>query len=244
MNRQLSFCSFTLKLSVMCLGLFLSGCLSRKIENLKETYSVLPNTSKQIDIPKYQSPHNLEGLYYNYWHYAKQKEKQLDLKNLEVNYQDTVLRIWITNPIGKKGQPHGLINLEKHLDSFTFNLVFMKVDFAYSGLTETITTKSIVNLKPKNVTWQALWDSLYFYKIDKIETDELIANYYKNNEGYSNLAPTFAFEYSVPVQYRFYQFNNFEPKVDKFWQAKNIAAILDLLDREFDWNKRGSRYFR
>ncbi|MCU0443026.1 MAG: hypothetical protein MUE96_11560 [Bacteroidia bacterium] len=236
------FCLFTLILGIYVL--LVTGCLSKKIERLKEEYSIVPTTSKQIDIPKYEKPHNLAGLYYNYWHYAKQKERQLELSSLETNYVDTIFRIWITNSSGRKGQPHGLINLSKHLDSFYCQLVFMKVDFTYSGLKETITTKSVLYLDPKNISWQQLWDSLYFYKIDKIETDDLIPNYYKGNEGYNNYLPTFSFEYSVPNQYRFYQFNNYEPKVTQFWQAKNVDSILELLNREFDWNKRGSVYFR
>ena len=93
------------------------------------------------------------------------------------------------------------------------------------------------------MTWEAIIDSLYKLNFNELPTDEEIPGYYYDNSNYANNLPTFSFEYADVNTYRFYQYNNIYRAPDKFWQAKNVISILDLLEEEFEWNTRGYNYF-
>lgn len=229
---------------VIVITLSLSSCMSSRIAKIKENYTQVPkSTTKTLDIPTYKSPHPLAGLEYNYWHYAKQKEKQLGLASLETSNLKNVFRVWITNPVGTLSQPHGLVYIECNSDSCYGELILMRVKFDRRNLTETITETKRTTLSPSNLTWSAISDSLINLKFHELPTDELIPDYYPNNSGYATSGPTFSFEYSNPSEYRFYQYNDIYRVHDKFWQPENVIKILDLLESEFQWDTRAREYF-
>jgi hypothetical protein len=217
---------------------FVTGCASMKISQMSQlssNYSPIPETTKFLDIPKYDVKHQFNGYPFVYWHFAKQKENQLDLENAELSNDSLIFRVWITNPIGKRGQPHGLIEIKNDSSKWTANLYAMYVDFNANNLSETIVKFEKMEITPKRNDWNFIVNSLYRLKFDILPTDEFIPNYYKDNSGYSNNSPTFSFEYATKNQYRFYQYNNAERKSNEFWQAKNVSTILDLLDEELNW---------
>jgi len=222
----------------------LSGCAFLQLTPSTSSYTPIPKTVKEMDIPRYDVKHQFNGYPFVYWHFAKQKEKQLNLESAELSNDSLIFRLWITNPAGKKGQPHGLIEIKHDFYKWTGNLYFMYVDFNASNLSETITKYEKFELSPKKNDWNFIVDSLSQLKFDILPTDEAIPNYYENNSGYGNNSPTYSFEYATQKLYRFYQYNNVEQKSDKFWQAESVLKIMELLDDEFNWNNLGHNYFK
>ena len=206
-----------------------------QMSQLSSNYSPIPETTKWLDIPKYDVKHEFSGYPFVYWHFSKQKEKQLSLESAELSSDSLIFRIWITNPVGKRGQPHGLIEIKNDSSKWTANLYAMYVDFNENSLSETIIKSKKTEITTKN-DWNFIVDSLYRLKFDILPTDESIPNYYKDNSGYSNNLTTYSFEYATNRQYRFYQYNYPARKSNEFWQAKNVLKILKLLDDELTWN--------
>lgn len=225
-----------LKFIIFLLFFSASGCAFMKLSDLDSYYTPIPETCKAVDIPKYDEKHQFKGYPFIYWNFCKQKEKQLNLESAELSNDSLIFRLWITNPSGQKGQPHGLIEIKNDFTGWSGNLYFMRVDFNINNLSETIKSFKKIELKPEKNNWEFIIDSLYQLKFDILPTDEAIPNYYAKNLGYNNNSPTYSFEYTTNKSYRFYQYNNVNEKIDEFWQAYNVLKILDLLEDEFHWN--------
>ena len=215
--------------------LLVTGCASMKSSRLTSNFSLIPETTKELDIPKYDENHQFNDFPFIYWHFCKQKEKQLGLESAELSNDSLIFRVWITEPVGRKGQPHGLIEIKHDFSKWTGSLYYMYVDFETNNLTETITDYGKIVVNPKKNDWDFVIDSLYKLNFDVLPTDDAIPNYYAENSGYNNNFPTYSFEYSTKNQYRFYQYNYPARKANEFWQAKNAMGILDLLDDELNW---------
>lgn len=204
-----------------------------------EIVTPIPESHKNLFIPTYP-----DSTPYFYWHLAKKKEAQLELPKLENASTFQTFRIWITNTVRRRSQPHGLINISCEQESCSGNLYLMRVDFNSRELSETIQSKQVTLLEPTNLSWKEISDSLIMLKFDQLPTDQEIYNYYEEDEGYANNLPTFSFEYSTNIEYRFYQYNDIYRNPDDFWQVQNVISILDLLEDEFQWNTQATEYFR
>lgn len=228
---------------VTAIPFLLNGCIAKKIETIKANYSTIPDSPKELDIPIYESPHYFAGLPYNYWHYAKQKERQLGIPKLEISGIEQVFRVWITNPVGTVNQPHGLIRIVCDSGSCSGELIFMRVNFDKRVLKEEIVELNREDLSSTNMTMKEVADSLILLKFDKLPTDQQIPNYYENEGGYLNNTTTFSFEYSTPQEYRFYQYNDLYRTNEEFWQVQNVLKIFELLESEFQWDTRARQFF-
>lgn len=229
---------------MMLVVLFVGACSPVRLNKIDTFYTPLPESSKQLDIPKYGNDHRLSGYPYVYWHFCKQKQQQLKLQSPETSSDSLLFRMWITNPVGRAGQPHLLLELRKDSISWHGTLVLMRVDFQSKTLKETITRSKTTDLKPLSTSWEKLADSLKFYQADILPTDDQIPGYYDNYSGYGNNNMTFSFEYATKESYRFYQYNDIYRVPDKFWQPQNVINILNLLEREFQWDAQARDYFR
>lgn len=232
-------------LIIIVISIIMTACVSMKLSKLDTYYTPIPETSKKLDIPKYTDEHQFRGYPYIYWNFCKQKQNQLGLTQPETSGDSLIFRIWITNPVGKKGQPHGLVEIKNDSTGWNGKLILMRVDFKLGNLSETVIEKEIIELKPIKTDWKSVVDSLIELKIAELPTDDLIPNYYADNPdgGYGNTSPTFSFEYATPDIYRFYQYNNVYRVADKFWQPKNVIDILGLLEEEFNWDTEARKYF-
>lgn len=230
--------------AILILAFLVSGCISMKLKKLSATYTHIPETQKTLDIPRYNTNHPLNGYPFMYWHFCKQKEKQLSMESPETSNDSLLFRLWITNPVGRKNQPHGMLQIKQDSSKWSADLYLMYVNFSVNDLSETITKYEKIELTPAKNDFKFIVDSLYQLKFDELPTDEAIPGYYKRNEAYTNNLPTFSFEYSTDSIYRFYQYNNFDEKRIEFWQANHVYLILDLLEDEFGWNTLGHDYFR
>ena len=213
------------------------------VDKLLQRMTPIPTTEKKLEIPFYEEYKN-EKVPFVYWHFSKQKEKQLGLRSPELDKNSTIFRLWITNPSGSKNQPHALIEIVKDSAGWDGRLILMRVNFDQKKLAETITKSEIVELTPAESDWANVMDSLIYYKINELPTDENIPNYYKGNNKYNNNDPTYSFEYSTADSYRFFQYNDIYRAIDKFWQPQNVDKILDLLNRNFNWYETGRKYFK
>lgn len=196
-------------------------------ELLREKIPPLPTSNKKMDVPKYDN-----GKPFVYWYFDKQKESQLKLTQPETSPDSLLIRIWVAAPTTKKNQRHQLVEIRRANNNWTGQVINMSVDFKMNKLEETITNYSATQVKPIT-SWKTVIDSLFYFKIDSLPTDENLPNYISQSTNYSNRAPTFSFEFSTPNIYRFYQYNNVWYIMDKYWQAKNVVKITNLLDREF-----------
>lgn len=220
-----------------------SSCAPMNLSKLSTFYTPIPETFKKLDIPKYGNKHQFKGYPYIYWNFCKQKQKQLGLESLETSKDSLIFRMWITNPVSKKGQPHGLVEIKYDSTGWNGKLVLMHVDFKLGNLSETITDSKVIDLKPLKTDWTTVVDSLIKLKISELPTDDSIPGYYSGNSGYGSNSPTFSFEYSTKDLYRFYQYNDIYRAADKFWQPKKVIDILSLLEDEFQWDTQARKYF-
>ncbi len=216
----------------------IAGCTPLLKNDRGKYITSIPQTPKTLDIPKYAN-----GYPFTYWHFCKQKEKQLGLESPERTIDSLRYRVWITNPIGTKNQSHGLIEIKYDSSKWTGRLILMRVDLDARHLSETINKFDTWNLTPKT-SWNSIIDSLIKLKIDSLPTDEKIQNYYTEDTRYNNNEATYSFEYSTRSNYRFYQYNNIYRVPDKFWQAKNVVLVGNLLEREFKWDSIARKYFK
>jgi hypothetical protein len=230
-------------LIIVMISIFTSACVSMKLKKLDTYYTPIPETTKTLDIPKYGEDHQFSGYPYTYWNFCKQKQKQLGLVSPETSKDSFIFRMWITNPVGRTGQPHGLVEIKKDSIGWNGKLILMHVDFKMSNLSETVTDSKVIGLKPLKTDWESVVDSLIKLKIAELPTDDLIPDYYSVNNGYGSNSPTFSFEYATQDIYRFYQYNNVYRVADKFLQPKNVIDILGLLEEEFNWDTEARKYF-
>ncbi|MDL2297459.1 hypothetical protein LJC37_05845 [Bacteroidales bacterium OttesenSCG-928-E04] len=163
------------KIIIVFIGLLITRCMPMvNMTEIRNNYSQIPKSSKIIDIPKYNdSTHGLNGLPYVYWNFCKQKERQLKLVNPETSSDSLIFRIWITNPVGSMGQPHGLIEIRYDSLKWNGNLTLMNVNFNSNNLAETITKYEIWELQPKKRTWEMIVDSLFKLKMVVVSDSEL-----------------------------------------------------------------------
>ena len=221
----------------------ISGCMSVNVKEMDTFYSKVPQTNKELYIPKYKPDSQFKERPFVYWHFCKLKQSQLGLVSPETSKDNLIFRVWVTNTNSRNNQPHGLLEIKKDSSKWVAQLTLMYVDFKLRTLNEKIGKRDIYDLQPKNMTWEAIIDSLYKLNFNELPTDEEIPGYYYDNSNYANNLPTFSFEYADVNTYRFYQYNNIYRAPDKVWQAKNVISILDLLEEEFEWNTRGYNYF-
>ena len=105
---------------------------------MSELITPIPESHKNLYIPTYP-----DSTPYVYWHLSKQKEAQLELPKLETADTFQTFRVWITTPVGRKSQPHGLINIICEMETCTGTLFLMKVDISNRNLSETIKDKKV-----------------------------------------------------------------------------------------------------
>lgn len=218
--------------------IILVGCYTYTQTDTTKYLTPIPTTTKTLDIPKYPTGHP-----FTYWHFTKQKEKQLGLSSPEKNSDSLLYRIWITNPAGMQNQPHGLIEIKYDSTKWVGQLILMRVDLNSRILDETITTSKIWTLTPKT-SWKYVTDSLYNLDIQTLPTDEKIPYYYNETNRYNDNSITFSFEYSTKTSYRFYQYGNIYRDPQKYWQPRYVISMLDLLRAELKWDSIARDHFK
>jgi hypothetical protein len=198
----------------------------KKLEKILDKITPIPQSNKTLDIPKYEN-----GYPFIYWHYCKQKQAQLRLSSPEISDDSLILRVWLTAPFTKKNQRQDLTEVSYVNGRWVARVTNMRVDL--KGKTEEkISNFTITEVSPV-ATWKHLIDSLYYYHVDSLPTDEKLPNYRFLTSNYSNRAPTWCFEYATRGMYRFYQYNDPWKLAEHYDEAIDAANILHMLNREF-----------
>lgn len=200
-------------------------CFGQKAVRNKIT--PIPNSQKTIDIPKYPT-----GEPFVFWHFCKQKETQLGMSSAENSIDSILIRVWVTVPTRKKNQQQDVIELRYNNNQWTAVVVNMRVDLNDRKLQELITQRQQTIVNPRS-NWNNVRDSLFYYQINALPTDEQLPNYNASGTAYLNHSPTFCFEYTTPKSYRFYQYSNLAQNAYRYPEAMNVSNMLSFLDKEF-----------
>ncbi len=170
------------------------------------------------EIPTY--PDGSQDIFYKL---AKTKQKQLGLDSLESGFDNLQIRIWYDFSLVRERRLIVITNRGTNWKATIYNL---QVD--WDGHTETIISKTVKQVTPKS-SWQIFLQKLMNFQVLTLPDQNDIPSYEGGNDG-----NTYNVEVATKNQYRFYGY--WEPQMyqDKYWQAKNMADILNLIKREFD----------
>ena len=234
------------KASTLCglLAMLLAGCSilplppppsPRPVTN----HAVVPETSKELDIPHYNEFSDKSGKPFFYYTTAKQREKQLHLTQPELTQDDILLRVWWTLPHNLT-QPGILFEFVKNNGEWSGRELKYKVKFdPWQNFEE------ISNVKTREFIptpgWDAFENLLTQCEISTLTTCDWVEDY---NFWISQLIQTtpprtlsatpfhvFSVEYATPQKYRFYAYFCADLLQDKIREAELFCTFLDALDK-------------
>lgn len=151
----------------------------------------------------------------------KDKQKQLGLDSLENGFANLQIRLWYDYSLIRERR---LLVISNIGTKWTATVYYMQVD--WDGQTETIRSKKVYNLRPKS-GWAIFSKKLLDLKIVTLPTQDDVKGYSGGMDG-----STYNVEIATKNQYRFYGYWEPEQFQDKFWQAKYMADILNLIELE------------
>ena len=197
---------------------FFSGCKDR-INIPQQPFPFVDSTKPfKKEIPIFQ-----DGDTTIFYEVAKEKQRQLGLDSLENGFANLQIRIWYDFSLVTQRK---LVIISNTQENWSAKVYDLKVD--YDGIKETILTKYSYYKTP-NSGWANFSKKLLDLKI-------LTLPDHFDIPGYANSRATDGNTYNVEVatknQYRYYGY--WEPDLykNKYWEAKNMAAILELLHQE------------
>jgi hypothetical protein len=151
----------------------------------------------------------------------KEKQMQLGLDNLERGFDSLEIRIWYDFSFIDDRRLVVIRNKHHVWKAIVYN---MHVD--WDGQKETILSKSVQEITPAS-GWNHFSSQLMELKILDLPNCDKISGYEFGFDGV-----TFNVEFATWDQYRYYGYWEPRGNQDKFWQAKNMCDILDLLEEE------------
>jgi hypothetical protein len=174
------------------------------------------DTSKfKRDVPKEKEgfPENLTRIYD-----TRQKVKKMKLDNLENGYDSLQIRIWYDYEL----------KIEKNMLIIKCqNGVWSAISYIYEDRGDTIAKFRKEHLSPK-AGWNSFINELYALKIATLPDMHQIPGMEGGLDGI-----TYNIEYATKYQYRYYGYWGPAEFQDKYWQAKNMVKILNLIEKEF-----------
>lgn len=198
--------------------LFLVGCQGQTNSKKQPISFVDTARSFRKEIPTFS-----DGKIDLFYLLAKDKQTQLGLDIIENGFNNLQIRVWYdySRVIERK-----LVIITNKDSAWTATVYNLKVN--WDGETETIISKQVRQVTPKS-GWVNFAEKLMNLKIVTLPTMNSISGYEGGKDG-----KMFNVEIASKNQYRFYSY--WEPQVyqDKFWQAKNIAELLDLFRTELN----------
>ena len=171
------------------------------------------------EIPKYSN-----GEVELFYKLAGQKGKQLGLENLDNGFDGVQIRLWYDYSLTINRE---LLVLIKNDSRWTAAYFDFTVDWNYKKQTETIKKVIKKELSPKS-GWVSFISELYQLKIDTLPNMVDIPGLSLGTDGI-----TYNIEYADKDKYRFFGYHLPELHQNKAWQAKNMVAILKLVEKEF-----------
>jgi hypothetical protein len=194
---------------------FFAGCSDAIHSNSPSEYDDMAKPFKK-EIPIYQN-----GAVDIFYELAKAKEKQLGLDSIENGFDNLQIRVWYDFALVRERKLVVITNKDRNWTATVYNL---KVN--WDGNTETILSKSVKTVTPKS-GWPSFSKKLLDLQIITLPNQDDVKGYGGGLDG-----RTYNIEIATKNQYRFYGYWEPQNRQDNFWQAKNIADILKLLDAE------------
>jgi hypothetical protein len=152
---------------------------------------------------------------------AKSKQRQLGLDSLENGFDNLQIRVWYDYALVRERKLVVLTNKER---KWTAKVCYLQV--AWDGKTESILTKKIIKVKPGS-GWETFSKKLLNLKIVTLPDQNEVKGYGQGFDG-----KTYHVEVATKNLYRFYGYWEPQQFQGRFWQAKNMADILQLLETE------------
>lgn len=168
------------------------------------------------EIPTYRN-----GRVSIFYELVKAKQKQLGLDSLENGFDNLQIRVWYDFSLVRERKLVVITNKDAIWTATVYNL---QVD--WDGQTETILSKKVKQVTPKS-GWANFSRKL-------LDLEVLTLPHQNDVKGYSGGfdGRTYNVEVATKNQYRFYGYWEPQEYRNKFWQAKKMAAILNLLEQE------------
>lgn len=168
------------------------------------------------DIPRY-----IGGSYDIFYLLAKDKQKQLGLDSLENGFHDLQIRIWYDHSLVKERK---LIIISNKDSIWTATIYEMQVE--WDGVSETVVSKKVRDASPK-AGWPTFSRRILELQILTLPTQDDVEGYSAGDDG-----TTYNVEVATKNSYRFYSYWEPHGYKDRFPEARNMSAILELLDKE------------
>ena len=190
----------------------------------------LSQTNKTIEFKKEISTWNNgePSLFYNL---TIQKVKQLNIDSLQSGYDSLQIRIWYDYSLSAIRK---LLIIKRTNFIWNATLYTMEVDWDAINSRETIVSKNEEILNPKN-GWNSFMKHLLVLQIMTLPDMNNIPGL---KDDWTD-GVIYNVEISTKKQYRFYSYHLPNKFQDKYWQAKNMVDILELVESEFKISSTG-----
>lgn len=161
-----------------------------------------------------------------FYRLSQQKAKQLKLDSLENGYDSLQIRIWYDYSLVTY---RSLLIIKQTNSVWSAKGYTMSVDWNWEKLTEKVTKKQEKTLNPKH-GWDNFVKQLFALQITTLPNMKDIPGL---KDGWTD-GVTYNVEVATNKQYRFYGYHLPDKFQDKYWQAKNMVDILELIEVEFE----------
>ena len=182
---------------------------------------LLNDTTKTFtkEIPKYK-----DGGVDLFYTMKKDMASQLKLHDLEAGFDSLQIRIWYDYALSSSKE---LLIIERTNSMWSAARYEMKITDTTAKVFDSIISTKIKLITPKS-GWENFTNKLFDLKIMTLPNMENIPGLEDNwTDGV-----TYSIEISTKKQYRFYNYHLPNIFASKFWQAKNMTQILDLIGLE------------
>jgi hypothetical protein len=162
---------------------------------------------------------------------TQEMAKWLKLERLDYGYDQLQIRIWSSYAFKDSAQ---LFLLKKHMsDDWNvqlYNYWFHRKDVLSGDYDTVLFVRK--EARPKS-GWNSFIRALTKFKISELpDMDSLPGQGFIISEG-----DVFTVEFATKNRYRLYTYVNPDEFSKKWWQAKNMEAILQLIEKEFNFKR-------
>lgn len=203
----------------------LTSCNSDTASSSKQvTHPILETKDTVIrEIPLYR-----DGTPVGYYLHKRLIAEKLGLKTLEEGIDSIEVRIWCGYAALDSAQLVIIRNLEGRWRAELYSLVFEIVD-NQDELTSF--SKEPILAKPKS-GWQRFSKELFSLGITTLPDVDKVEGYpqHTGRDG-------FVIEVAKKEKYRIYSYPEPYTRQEKFWQARNMVSIIELLKQEFGFKQ-------
>lgn len=156
---------------------------------------------------------------------TQQKVKQLKIEALQSGYDSIQIRIWYDYSLSNLQK---LLIIKRSNSKWTAMSYRLNVKWDYLNLTDSIVSYDFETLSP-NRGWNSFINDIFSLQIQTLPDMNHIPELF---DGWCD-GVTYSVEIANMSNYRFYSYHLPEEFQDKFWQAKNMVSILNLIKNDF-----------